>query len=115
MSGHVLRIFDRLEAAENARRALLGAGLPGRCMTLAARADEAGALEGNFLVGNPKRGDAANGNHEDNFCHVVQGGIYLLTLTSDDNATCSLAASVMDGHGGRRVDDGLSAQPTDSA
>ena len=99
-----VRIFDRLEAAENARVALLAAGFPAGDVDLAVKADEAGALEGNFLTGNPKEGSAADGNYTDNYAHVVPASTYLLAVKAPDDTRCREATALMTQLGGRDVD-----------
>lgn len=105
----VVRIFDRLEAAENARVALIAAGFEAPRVELTARADEAGAVQGNFLVGNAKTGEAADASYAANFANVAFGEIFLLAVATDDEASASRALAVMDGFGGRDVDAGMHA------
>ena len=100
----MLRIFDQLQAAQAARRALVEAGFPAQSLELTATGDEAGAVQGNFLVGNPKTGAAADGNYESNFADVAFGSLYLLSVEIAGEADRRRALALMDRFGGRDMD-----------
>ncbi len=99
-----VRIFHRLDAAENARVALIAAGFPASAVDLATRVDEAGALQGNFVAGNPKQGSAADGNYDDNYAHVVPASTYLLAVKAGDDVRFGEAMALMAQLGGRDID-----------
>jgi hypothetical protein len=50
MADTLLRVFDSLSVAEQAREALLAAGIPASAITLESRNDEASPVEGSFVV-----------------------------------------------------------------
>jgi hypothetical protein len=91
----LLKVFDDLEAADAARHELIKAGWLPAAIQLRVLEDEAGPVEGNFLVGN---GRAARGaqrpspaplNHppdyELNFARVVWRGVCLLVVDVADD------------------------------
>lgn len=50
MPNTLVRVYDRLASAENARTALLDSGFPSECVHLTPSDDEAGPVEGNFIL-----------------------------------------------------------------
>ena len=106
--------FDRLEAATGARDALLGAGFAPAAVQLSVIADEAGPVEGNFLVGNGRRdnGAEATGQPGDapvygkNFSRSISRGVHLLVVEAADDEQRRLAGSVLDQHGATDVEGG---------
>jgi hypothetical protein len=114
------RIFENLEAAERARDALVAEGFVRGRIELTARQDEAGPVEGNFLVGNTTRdtventefsrtlGGEGDNTYKHNFARTVDRGMYILVVEADDEAQCQRAAEIIQKHGGTRVDDSWS-------
>lgn len=92
-----------------ARQSLITAGLPGDLMETRVIEDEAGPVEGNFLVGN---GRTAHGRppggvlagpevpYEENFSRVVTRGGHLLLVHVRDAQQRELAAQVLEHHAG---------------
>ena len=103
----VFRIFSQFDAAEKARDALLNAGFPPDSLELVARTDEAGGVQGNFMAGNARQGEAADGNYDANFKHVSYGGIYLLSAFTGSAEAADHAIATMEQFGGRDMDGGL--------
>jgi len=50
MAHTLIRVYDNLLAAQNARTALLGSGFSPSCVQLDTRGDEAGPVDGNFIL-----------------------------------------------------------------
>lgn len=50
MAEKLLKIYDRLSKAEAARQALLASGFPSEKLHLSSTIDEAGPVEGNFIL-----------------------------------------------------------------
>jgi hypothetical protein len=85
----IIRSFSSFDEACAAREALVGAGVPREHAQVRVLDDEAGPVEGNFLVGN---GRTAHGgfraavmtepevSYDDNFRNVVRRGAYLLIV-----------------------------------
>ncbi|MBB1600798.1 hypothetical protein [Variovorax sp. UMC13] len=92
----LLRSFDSFEHAEAARTALLDAGLPPGTVRIEVLQDEAGPVEGNFLVGNGRPtagaasriapGGGAGAPYEHNLSKVITRGVYLLVVDAVDPA-----------------------------
>lgn len=81
--------YDSLEGANAAREALAKAGLPLQASAVSVRQDEAGPVEGNFLIGNGRTFQGAepgpaltgpNVPYEQNFAQVKNRGVYLLEV-----------------------------------
>jgi hypothetical protein len=84
-----VRSFSTLEEASAAQDALAAAGIPRELASLSVRTDEAGPVEGNFLIGN---GETTHGGppdavrtglevpYDENFREPAYRGAYLLTL-----------------------------------
>jgi len=111
------RIFASLPNAEEAREALLAAGFDAARLHLSARHDEAGPVEGNFLVGNGKDdaqsrtgfspatgGESAN-PYQHNFANPVDRGVFMLTVDAEDHAQSERAADIMSRCGAVDVDE----------
>ena len=101
MAPGVLRSFESFEAAEAVRAELISAGLSADAVSIDVREDEAGPVEGNFMVGNG-RGLPIDGPvvapdvapetpYETNFSKVVTRGVYLLIV---ERVPPSLSAEV---------------------
>jgi hypothetical protein len=113
--GGLLRVFKALEDAERAREALVAEGFLREQIELTSRHDEAGPVEGNFLVGNTKRdtlehtefsqtlGGEGDNTYDHNFARTVGGGMYLLVVEAEDDARLRQAAEIIQQHGGTEV------------
>jgi hypothetical protein len=115
--GPLPRIFESLSSAEQAREALLAAGFARDKVALIARHDEAGPVEGNFLVGNiregtvnrtrflPTAGGKGHNTYGHNFARTVDRGVFMLTVDADDDEQLARASRIMATYGAVNVDD----------
>jgi hypothetical protein len=94
----IIRVFDELSCAEQAREALLAAGFARSDVELCARLDEAGGTKGNFTVGD-YRGDSDDPVYERNFAHERVDGGCVLTVTAHDAAGAQRAADILQRYG----------------
>ena len=103
--------YPRLEDAVAARNSLLSAGVDPVEMEIRVIADEAGPVEGNFLVGNGRnaRDDTVEtGNdggpdappYAENFADVGTRGLHLLVVGPEDPDLLARAAAVLRDSGG---------------
>lgn len=91
----LVRSFDNLDAATQARQAVIDAGVDPELVQTHVIQDEAGPVEGNFLIGN---GRTAHGGepsavlagpdvpYESNFEHVVTRGVHMVMVHAADPA-----------------------------
>jgi hypothetical protein len=110
------RIFEQLRNAEQAREALIADGFERDRIQLTSRQDEAGPVEGNFVVGNTKEdtvartefsrtlGGEGDNTYRHNFERVVDRGMYMLVVEAEEGAEAGRAAAIMTRHGGTDVD-----------
>lgn len=120
----LIRIYDELGSAENARDDLLRSGFNASQMHLSVRDDEAVPVEGNFYVGDAAPADpdveagqgiggflrslAGSGkdDYDKSFRNVVLRGTYMLTIEvaneDEANAACKITAQ----HGALPTDNG---------
>ena len=114
MANEIVKVFDRYEDAEQARSALLAAGFGPGQVRLQCNEDEAGPVEGNFLVGNGRRAGRGGGvssraaDHGDlpyelNFDHPELRGLNLLLLDVLGDEQRVRAEEVLGGFGARDV------------
>lgn len=117
MSNTLIRIYDDLSVAQNAREQLLASGFPSSSVHLSSRDDEAGPVEGNFTVGNKDRDTSGAtglfrsllGGHDDptgsddvytrKFANVVQRGMYMLTVDASNENEAARASDIMNQYG----------------
>jgi len=90
------RIFRSLTDAEAAVRALREAGFDREAVNLISQQDEAGPVEGNFVIGNgqedpslgsaltPDSGGESENPYQRNFGDQAADGIFLLTVETED-------------------------------
>ncbi len=114
MTPGLLRTFDDFDTATQARDALLAAGLQASQLNLQATGDEAGPVEGNFLVGNGRdAGDetppeplpsGADPIYHRNFHRTVNRGTCRLVVEVRDASQRDTANQVLDRFGGVDVD-----------
>jgi hypothetical protein len=119
MSNPLLRAYDRFEDAEQARNEILANGIPPERVQLNALEDEAGPVEGNFvldekdtgkgptepggdashdLLGTEERTDAYNNSEP------VWRASHVLVVMTDDDRQRRQAAEIMDRYGGIDVE-----------
>lgn len=124
MTSTLVRVYDELSHAENARNELLGAGFDASRMHLSVRDDESGPVEGNFYVGNPvdssrdtKKGEGIRGflsslidsdkdDYNGTFRDVVQRATYMLTIHADNKDEVLTACEITARHGALPTDNG---------
>jgi hypothetical protein len=105
----LVRSFETLEAAAAAVNALVNAGFPHGAIELRVIEDEAGPVQGNFVIGN---GRTVHGHkpsplrtgldvpYEENFKQVVNRGVHLLLVDTVDAAGRKLAEQILEAAGG---------------
>lgn len=105
----LVRSFDTLEAAQAAHQALLQAGVPAGQMALRVIDDEAGPVQGNFVIGNgvtsegrPPQGVLAGGEvpYEPNFARPVDRGVHLLLVQGSAEGDRHRLEQLLDQQGG---------------
>jgi len=117
MPNTLVRIYDTLAVAQQAREQLLASGFPPDSVHIDSRLDEAGPVEGNGLLdakdmgngpqdgplnkllGVEERTDAYNNSEP------VWRGTIMLTVEVEDDAEGSRASGIMDRTGARNMDD----------
>ena len=111
------RIFGKLQDAENAREALRAEGFLRDRIQLTSLQDEAGPVEGNFVVGNSKQdtvehsefsnrlGGEGDNTYQHNFARTMERGMYMLVVEARDETECGRAAEIMKLHGATDVDE----------
>lgn len=108
MPNTVVRIYDNLAVAQHAREQLLNSGFPPESVHLSSTLDDAGPVEGNFvldekdtghgpgrglmhrLFGTEERTDAYNSSHP------VWRDSYLLTVDAHDDEQLERASDIME-------------------
>jgi hypothetical protein len=108
MTEPLMRAFAKLTDAERARDALLTAGYGGDELELIATIDEAGAVKGNFDVGNGDErpggligaidhaGGGDNNNYGSNFTNANWGSSVVLVVKTEDAQRRARAEEVLD-------------------
>ena len=98
----IIRVFDGVDVAEQARAALLAEGFDADAVELVSRADEAGPVEGSFTVGNtPMESDAHR--YDDNY-RMAERAECLMTVQAGSAAMAERAAAVLARFGARDPD-----------
>lgn len=104
----VVRIYDKLSVAEQARDQLLSSGFSSDRIHLSSNLDEAGPVENNFILDEKDRGsgppgsamDRMLGNEERTDAYgnatPVWRSSYLLTVDTDDDEQLELASDIME-------------------
>ena len=114
MSNEIVKVFDRYEDADHARSALLAYGLDTVQVRLQSNEDEAGPVEGNFLVGNGRRSGRGAGvsrsgaehgdlPYERNFGRPELRGLHLLLVDVPVDEQRRAAEEILEGFGARNV------------
>ena len=100
----LVRSFATLERAEAARSAVLSLGVSSDAVQLQVLQDEAGPVEGNFLVGNGREAPDDTSAYAANFANPVARGSCLLVLLTIPDDQQSKVESVLNEFGGVDVD-----------
>ena len=133
MTNTLIRIYDELSQAENARNELLNAGFDPSRMHLSVRDDESGPVEGNFYVGDPvdpnrneqARHEGISGflkslidsdkdDYNGTFRHAVQRATYMLTIQVADAHESEAACTITARHGALPTDNGTCSDGKES-
>ena len=101
--GGLVRSFSTFEHAEAAKAAVLSLGVSADAAQLQMLQDEAGPVEGNFLVGNG-RASPDSSAYESNFAHTVAHGSCLLVLSAVPNNQRSEIEAALNELGGVNLD-----------
>jgi len=108
MTTPLIRSFSRFEDATRARDELLAAGLPPAAVQLRVAEDEAGPVEGNFVIGNGRSATGAapgplrvGGDvpYAENFAAPSARGTNLLIVEAGDARHREQALAILDGYG----------------
>jgi hypothetical protein len=114
----LLRTYETFDAAVAAREALLAAGFDAQAVRFRVMEDEAGPVEGNFLIGNgrtahdgPPTGVRAGPEvpYGPNFARPVSRGAHLLAIETADEDQRRRALDTLAPFGGLDVDAASSA------
>ena len=101
MTDYALRMYDTLDHAETARKALLAAGYDKEQVQIEAMNSEAGPVAGNFTVGNSSdhsdhSGIGDSGDYAANFKDVSHGAVIKLTVAVEDESSLAQVNDVLD-------------------
>ena len=99
----IVRIFDVLDQAEQARRALLAEGYDADAVQMSIANDEAGPVAGNFTVGNSPV-ESIHHTYDANYASTRHAGQCLMTVVAADAAAARTAAEILGRFGGRDID-----------
>lgn len=102
-SAGLVRSFATLKSAEEARAAVLSLGVSADAAQLQVLQDEAGPVEGNFVVGNG-RDSSDTSAYEANFANPVARGTCLLILITVPDDQRSKVEAALSEFGGVDVD-----------
>ena len=104
----LVRTFDNYTAAEQARAALVSAGFSTDWVQLTSTGDEAGAVQGNFTVGDSPRVSGGD-DYNDVYRPTAQLGHFIMTVEAPSPSEADRAAAILEGHGARSGDPGSAA------
>ena len=96
MDTPMIRSFEAFDDAATAQAELVAAGLPVDALNLRVLQDEAGPVEGNFLVGNGR--DSADDPYTTNFKHAITRGAFLLEVHTRDAGLRVVAEGIFRRH-----------------
>jgi hypothetical protein len=106
----VVRIYDNFAAAEQARSELLRSGFDEDCVQLTTKVDEAGPVQGSFILpgkdGSPTEergffgnlfsgGEPGSRSRRNRRPEIIHCGVYLLTVDAGDDMQYDRAADIM--------------------
>lgn len=112
MSITLIRVYNDLSRAENARRELLKSGIEPSHVELTSKEDEAGPVQGNFATGNDESGENAflrrfgsvvggeEQTYERDYRDAIQRGKVMLAVQADNDEECELASGILKHFGG---------------
>lgn len=112
MPNTLVRVYDNLMAAQNARNALLGSGFDPSSVQLDTRVDEAGPVDGNFILDyeDSKNGPVSNYSQklfdsEPRFegrtpVDIAERGTHVLRVDANDDVQMALASEITQQFGG---------------
>jgi hypothetical protein len=103
MDTTIARVFQSMSEAENARDALLSAGVEREAVDIAFQADEAGPVRGNFLTGDSVTSIGNKEEYDSRFRHQGEVSRYILTARVDE-ARARDAEAALESAGGRTID-----------
>lgn len=103
MNHAIAMIFDVYDHAQSARDALLAEGFPADEVSMSVANDEAGAVQGNFTVGNLPM-ESEQHTYDRNYANVRQAAQCLITVAAQDEAAAARAAGIMARFGARDAD-----------
>jgi len=104
MNHTVVRIFDNVEQAQHAREAMLAAGFGADAVSMSVTGDEAGAVTGNFYVGNPP-GAGGDDSYQRTYADPQPSSQCIVTVdTGDDDGAMVRAAGILEQFGARASD-----------
>lgn len=98
----LVRVFDDFTKAQQAREALASAGF---AVQLNPTGDEAGAVQGNFAVGDARQHKGGD-DYKDAYRPQVQRGHFIMTVEAPSPSEADRAAAILEGHGARSGDPG---------
>jgi hypothetical protein len=110
MSATVVRIFDVLARAEQARQALLADGFDAAEVELSIVSDEAGPVAGNFAVGNSPD-ESVRHTYQRNYATTRETAQCIVSVAAADAVRAGLAASILSRFGARDGDPGARGRP----
>lgn len=99
----IIRVFDGLEHAEYARDALVESGFLRDAIDVTVKADEAGAVEGNFAVGNVPA-ESQQSTYARSYANPQYRGHCLITVQAPDSDVAAHAVAILERCGGRNPD-----------
>lgn len=114
MGTTLVRVYDHFADAQNARNELLGMGFPPSDVHLSTSDDDAGPVQGNFIVDrkdSDKRGFfgafSRRNEHDDTRApqEVVHRSTIMLTVDAGDDEQVCRAADIMDRFGAINVEE----------
>jgi hypothetical protein len=110
----LVSVYDRFPDADKARNELLAFGFDIDHVHLRAQEDEAGAMKGNFTVGNPDRNldndrskfgpDKDNQTYARGYAHPQQHAEILLTVDAENTQQIQQAATILHRCGAIRIE-----------
>lgn len=110
----IARVFQSMEAAEQARDALVQSGVATDAVELNFQADEAGPVRGNFLTGDSTESIGWNEEYDARFRHQGEVSRFILTARVEE-ARAKDVESILQQAGGRTIDAVTAAPKTGEA
>jgi hypothetical protein len=97
MQNQIVRMFSSTAGAERAREELLAEGFDRLAVELWVREDEAGAMQGNFTVGDNPR-DSGGHDYRYTFAHRARAGgcCCMIMAATEDAALADRGAAILE-------------------